>query len=262
MDNEKPTIRIIHNMARSGGTLIGKCIGCMQGIVLLSEIHPAGTKMFNPINQAYEWFRLLTDADIESIKRKGAVNFSDAIALIENRALEKNRKLIIRDWSHIDFTAVPFLARPSFRLTLAEVLKERFTVINTATVRHPIDQWISLRKLALMKDKLTLDFFLKGYLRFAEHSIRIGFLRYEDFVKSPESELKIICERLDIPYDPEFINRWSRYTKITGEVKSRRAGNQIAPLPRQEFEIGLLEAFEKNDDYKRSLDLLAYKHPE
>jgi len=84
----------------------------------------------------------------------------------------------------------------------------------------------------------------------------------KDFVKSPESELKIICERLDIPYDPEFINRWSRYTKITGEVKSRRAGNQIAPLPRQEFEIGLLEAFEKNDDYKRSLDLLAYKHPE
>ena len=38
----KPIIRIIHNLARSGGTPICKCLGCMSDIVLLSEIEPNG----------------------------------------------------------------------------------------------------------------------------------------------------------------------------------------------------------------------------
>lgn len=45
----KPKIRIFHNLGRSGGTLICKCLGCMEHIVLLSEIHPLGTNYYNPL---------------------------------------------------------------------------------------------------------------------------------------------------------------------------------------------------------------------
>jgi len=30
----RATLRLIHHMARSGGTLISKCLGCMSGVVL------------------------------------------------------------------------------------------------------------------------------------------------------------------------------------------------------------------------------------
>ena len=33
----RPTLRLVHHMARSGGTLISKCLGCMTGVLLLSE---------------------------------------------------------------------------------------------------------------------------------------------------------------------------------------------------------------------------------
>ncbi len=257
---QKPEIRILHQMARSGGTIICKCIGSMQDVVLLSEIHPSGTKLFNPLKQAHEWFQLLEPADLTRL-RQGPLKFKDAIALVYERCLERNKALIIRDWSHLDFTAVPFLPRPSYRLTIAAVLKERFAIRNTATVRHPIDQWLSLRKLALLNGKITLEVFLKGYRHFAEYCVRMGFIRYEDFVRFPEQQLQILCDRLGVAYDPAFEERWPGYRTITGEVQSKRAGSTIAPVPRQQMEAGLLDAFEHNKDYLKTIKLLGYNHP-
>ena len=36
----KPTIRIIHHFACSGGTLISRCLSSMPNVFLLSEVHP------------------------------------------------------------------------------------------------------------------------------------------------------------------------------------------------------------------------------
>lgn len=260
--SKMPEIRILHQMARSGGTIICKCLGSMRDIILLSEIHPLGTKLFNPLKQAQEWFNLLTPEDIETLKTKRSLDFRDAILLIYMRCLEQHKTLIIRDWSHLDFTAVPFLSKPSYRPTIVDVLKERFSIRNTATVRHPIDQWLSLRKLLLLKGHITLSDFLHGYLHFAEHCLKIGFIRYEDFVRSPEAELGVLCDYLNIPYDSGFKNRWASYTKITGEIRSWRAGNKIASVSRQTMEPGLSDAFVKNEDYIRILELLGYEHPE
>ena len=51
-------------MARSGGTLISRCLGCMSGVLLLSEIHPLGTAQFNPLVQAQRWYGLLSSQDL------------------------------------------------------------------------------------------------------------------------------------------------------------------------------------------------------
>jgi len=34
------TIMLIHNLPRSGGTIISKCLGAQKNVILLSEIHP------------------------------------------------------------------------------------------------------------------------------------------------------------------------------------------------------------------------------
>ena len=252
---EKPELRIIHNMARSGGTLIAKCLGSMQDVVLLSEIHPAGTQMFNPLRQAHEWFQLLTPADINQLQIKQNINFVDAIELILKRCQKKNKTLLIRDWSHLDFTAIPFLPSPSYQLTIANTLRTRFTIINTTTVRHPIDQWLSIQKLAVLQNKLSLEMFLRGYREFAEHCVQQGFLRFEDFTQNPDMALTTLCERLKIPFDTQYKQRWSSYSTISGDSSDK---TKITPLPHKTIESSLARKFERNYDYQQAIMLLGY----
>jgi hypothetical protein len=261
-DGSKPVVRILHHMARSGGTVIAKCLGSMDGVVLLSEIHPAGTRYFNPLQQAHQWFGLLTPGDLRRLQTGGTVDFRDAISLIAERCSTKGKVLLLRDWSHLDFTAVPFLPEPSYRLTLAEVLAERFRVVHTASVRHPIDQWLSLRRLPLLQGKISVGEFLRGYARFSEHCIDIGFVRYEDFTVDPDAQLRTLCERLRLRYDPGYRGRWAAYQKVTGDRQGNRSQREIKPLPRQAMEPGLLEALESNADYLHALELLGYRHPQ
>ena len=121
--------------------------------------------------------------------QKGGIGFQEGIWPYPDRCIEQGKILVLRDWTHLDFTAVPFLPRPTYQLTLADTLKQRLQVINTTTVRHPIDQWLSLRRLPIMQDNLTLEAFLEGYRRFAEHCSQIGFIRYEDFAHDQKLQL-------------------------------------------------------------------------
>lgn len=258
----KPVLRLIHHMARSGGTVISRCLGCMSGVVLLSEIHPLGLRQFNPLAQAQRWFGLLSSHDLGALAARGQIGFADAIELIHRRAEECNQRLVIRDWSHLDFTGVPFVARPAYRLLLAEACGKQFDLRQVCTVRHPLDQWLSLRRLAILQGKLVLPDFLAGYRRFAEIASEIGFFRYEDFTAEPAPVMKALCKRLELKFDAGFRGRWHEYALVTGDMAGSRAGSAIAPLPRRPVEAALLEELSTNDDYRNSLQLLGYEHPE
>ncbi|MHC4487747.1 MAG: O-linked N-acetylglucosamine transferase family protein [Planctomycetota bacterium] len=258
---EKPPVRIFHNLAQTGGTVVCKCLGCMNNIVLLSEIHPLGTAYLNPVIQAHNWHNLLTTEETRTLNARENIDFVDIIGLIETRCTETGRSLVIRDWGHLDFMAVPFLEQPSYRMLLAEVFAPAFDVIQIALVRHPVDQWLSLNKLALIQGKLTLEMFLRGYLRFAEHSVRIGFVRYEDFTAQPLWQMKIICEKLRLEFDEDFLQKWHDYDRITGDTERQSLGSkpgQIQLPRRPSVSPELLQRFRQNDDYRQALKLLNY----
>jgi hypothetical protein len=257
----RATLRLVHHMARSGGTLISKCLGCMSGVVLLSEIHPLGTNQFNPLVQAQRWYGLLSSQDLHDLKSRGRIGFVDAIELIRRRADDCGQRLVIRDWSHLDFTGVPFIAKPAHRLLTAEALARRFELLQVCTVRHPLDQWLSLSQLAVVQGRLTLEGFLAGYRRFAEVASGIGFHRYEDFTADPERVARSLCAKLQLRYDRGFKERWRDYTFVTGDVAGSRAGGEIRPVPRRESAPELLVALAANQDYLASLELLGYEHP-
>lgn len=253
----RQTIRVLHHLARSGGTLISRCIACMDGVVLLSEIHPLGTRMFDPLRQAHVWYGLLTTADLERIRRN-RIAFPDAIALIARRCEERGLRLVLRDWSHLDYTGVPFV-EPAYRPLLVEALAPGFALRRTSTVRHPLDQWLSLSTKPAFIGRLEPERYLAGVERFAAEARATGFDRYEDFVRDPDPALRSICAALAIDFDPGYRERWPYYSNITGDVVPGRAGASIQPLPRQPVDPEAERRFCALPAYGRVLDLLGYE---
>jgi len=263
----RPRLRLIHNLARSGSTLMCKCLGSMHGVALLSEIHPAATEMFNPLIQAHGWFGLLNKNDVAALQAGKVLSFNEAIAVIERCSRQKMRHLVIRDWAHLDFTGLPWLDRPGFRLTLADSLQSDFSLLQLFMVRHPVDVWLSISRLAIMQNaiadgRLNVPFFLSGFEAFARQAAAGDFIRYEDFTHHPEAAMRRACEKLELPYDAGFMQRWPAYKTITGDVESTRGGDEIRPLARRPYEAELLAQFKAEEAYWNSLKLLGYDQSE
>lgn len=201
-------IRIFHTLARSGATLVCKCIGCMSNIVLLSEVNPVsseiahkeGVQGFNPLLQAITWFNIIRPEDIIG-KR---YNWIEIMQLIVSRCEDNFKQLVIRDMTSIDFTGIPSLIKPSYRLQHAELLSNFFEVIPFALVRHPIDLWLSQRLLPYLKS-MSIDYFLDSYYEYAKQIQIFGFIQYEDFAENPERQMQIICDKLQLQFDKNFL---------------------------------------------------------
>jgi len=250
------TVRIVHQMARTGGTLICRCLGSMRNVVLLSEIHPLGVRMFDPLHQAHEWHGLLTAEDFARL-RTGPPGFADAIVLIAERCADRGLTLVLRDWSHLDFTGIPF-TRPVYRSQLVEALRGRLQLLRFSTVRHPLDQWLSLAQKPVYRRRLGIAAFLEGAAAFAESAARTGFVRYEDFTVDSDAALRAICAALDVEFDPSYRDRWAQYERITGDVLPGRAGSDISTLPRRPVSEAEARVIEENPQFPRILQTLGY----
>lgn len=248
-------------MGRSGGTLISKCLGCMEDVILLSEVHPENRVILDPLSQARRWFGLFTAEEAEAMQADASLDFAGVISRIDEAAAAKGKTLVLRDWAHWDFIGIPFHHHPDYRMRLVEVLAGRFELIRSASVRHPIDQWLSTRRMHIMAEHLDPETFLRGCRRFAEAVAPLGFIRYEDFVRAPETVMRALCEQLDVPYDAGFLDRWSGYTTISGDQGRGERSQTIQPSRRAEVEPELLDRFAASEDYRRTCELLGYGHP-
>jgi len=74
--------------------------------------------------------------------------------------------------------------------------------------------------------------------------------------------MKALCEALQLRFDRSFAARWREYTFVTGDVAGSRGGQAIQPVPRRPAAPELLARLADNEDYRTSLGLLGYQHPE
>lgn len=256
-----PTIRIVRSLARSGGTLIGRCIGCMEGVALISEIHPAELRTTNPMMQARDWLGLVTkkDTDRWKVRPPSVLQF---VSTCQMRAAGSGRTLVLRDWSHLDYIGVPY-ATPGYGFALGEALAPAFEIRSSVTTRHPIDQYLSLMQLHVVASGLEFDGYCLGCVRFAEFAAGHGFHRYEDFTANPDAVLAAMCDELAMPFDASYRDRWASYTTITGDTNPGLGrGSQkreIVAMPRKAVDPALVERFRGNADYRRACELLGYE---
>ncbi len=231
----------------------------MEGVALFSEVHPDTMKLIDPVAQARDWYGLVSEAEVKAWKRRGGVEFAQLFVLASFRADQQGKTLVLRDWTHIDYHGVPYL-RPTMQPRIVESLSEHFELVRTATARHPIDEYLSLMNLGIMQNRpFPLRDYLEGCERFAEEAVAIGFVRYEDFTHAPDEQLKVICDRLDVSFDPSYIERWAANDHVTGDTSGTRGGrHEIRPLTRRKADDKIVESFRAFDSYHRVKSLLGY----
>ncbi len=264
MGSRKPKIRILRHLARTGGTLISKCIGSMDGVVLLSEVHPDNIVATDPIRQAVEWFGLIDKKQIARWRRLRKLTMLQFVGMCETRASGRGETLVLRDWSHLDYYGRPY-AKARMGSALRDSLQDAYEVVEACTVRHPVDQYVSLSKIAVIVEDggVDWDLFLDGNLAYAQYAEERGFVRYEDLTRDPDGELKKLCGMLEIDFDAGYAQRWGSYEHVTGDVK--RAGsegtrvNEIRPLERKGVDEEMLERFRSDERYRQVCELLGYE---
>jgi hypothetical protein len=260
-------LAIIYSLARSGGTIISKCVASLPGNVLLSEVHPRWA-FFDPADQAHDWFGLITESERQEFR--SSADYVQRIQLIHSRCAERGLHLIIRDWTHVDFFHGPYAAGPVFRLSQYECLKEHFDIRHIAIIRHPLDTYLSLRQISPYRHVSFSDY-LPRFRLFADIARSIGYVRYEDFCDDPHAVVGRICKTLDVNYADDFVKRYANYTNITGDVygedlKSTQTGEpvgarvseEIRRPPRRAEPMWLAPQLRDNILYRDTLKSLGY----
>ena len=226
------TIRVIHNLPRSGGTIISKSISAQKNVVLLSEIHPDGPKIRNmmetdinlgdPLYQFQTWYGLFNIKDYEKLKNS-KLNFLDKIKIINKKVKEQNKILILRDWSFVDYFGKPF-SKPQNKNILYEVLEKDFEIKTLFLIREPLETFLSCMKLPFFAKNYTFDLFLDGYNLFINNITNNNLIKFEKFVENPNEILKKISTILNFEYDKNFGKKFKKIN-ITGDLMASKAVN-------------------------------------
>ena len=259
---DKPTVALWFNLARSGGTLIARCLGCMDRVVLLSEVHPLGVRMIDPALQALRWHGLVKKQELADFQPPRC-RYDQMICKLAQRTRhgghQQQGHLVLRDWSHLDFLGVPFTT-PSMESRSARVLMQGCILHQFATVRHPMDQWISQQRLDMLRNQVDPVVYLEGVLAFAHLASQTGFVRYEDFTREPGPTLAVLCEGLGIPFDPTWSDKYAHYAKVTGDQATMAA--RIGPIrraTRHDAPKEIHALFMASDAYRKTCALLGYE---
>tara|TARA_R110000796_G_scaffold236296_1_gene355665 strand:+ start:848 stop:1882 length:1035 start_codon:yes stop_codon:yes gene_type:complete len=255
--NKKPTLRIIHHFACSGGTLISKCLAAQPNVFLLSEMHPTTRLGFNEEYALYTPRDITTQAfygRLPKVDKLAEKIFIAGIKETEQHVRELGGHLVIRAHTHADYCMED---TPPNQDTLTRLLSSIFDIKQLVTVRNPIDSFLSLQENGWIHFKpATFDEYCRRLLLFIKTFGNNSIIKYEDFVSSPEHELKTIEEIFDISSHKNSFDVLDIF-KISGD--SGRSGIDIFPRPRKPLPEKLKKEIEESKNFKTVQQLLNYQ---
>ncbi len=247
-ESNKPTIRVIHHLACTGGTLISKCISALPNVFLLSEVHP-NSKLFpnegGPVYLPSDISSLCKYANIPHQSSLANEIFLGSINQVYEHVKKNGGTLVLREHTHSDFhVGEKATDTPSVR----RILSDKFNIRSLLTIRDPIDSYLSL---------LNNNWKHFSPCNFEEYCARIikmhdcykytDVIRYEDFVDSPEEMIEKVCDVLELTYSELFIDLFSMEI-VTGD--SGRSASYIAKRTRREVSDSFKKEIKDSKSYK------------
>lgn len=248
------TIRTLHHLACTGGTVISKCIASMPNVALISELNPLnrfGSK-FEPTNPLLLLERSYRKLTLEEIKEDFKGRISQTISICNKDGMD----LVIRDHSHSDFCMGE---HPSDLTPICDFLSGTYRLLSAVTVRHPLDSYLGMTAQNWNEQftPSTLDEYCRRYLSFLERYKDLPLLRYEDFCKSPNEFMQDLCKELEITYSDDFIYNFGTI-RLSGD-SGRSSNTEIKPRSRRAVPQEVLDETYRSDHYKILLAKLCYE---
>jgi hypothetical protein len=240
--------------ARSGGTLLNKCLGSLPSTVVLSEVNPLGggwgesmDLSFDSVyEQAKNWYGISLEAK----------DFSGCIVELDRYCDDNGLNLIIRDWPYVNFSPHEYNNfKPPYKLLTLECIGGIIDLKIFLFVRDSIDVWIS-RGMPPVKE------FFKNYLCYVKSILRLGvrIFRYEDFCTNPQVSMESLCNYCGIKYE-DITKSYYYFNKVNGDVQVKSRGEEsrkISLLPRKYIPYQIAVALNNSIDMRECNELLGY----
>lgn len=252
----KPVLRVIHQFACSGGTIISKSIAAQPNVFLLSELHPTTTLGWDRENAKYTPRDVVTQAMYGRLPKVTALAekvFVQSIIETERHVRELGGHLVIRSHPHADYCTDADIPNVD---TLTRLLSSYFDIKHLVTVRNPIDSFLSLRQNGWVHFKPdSFDEYCRRLLMFLEPFPEDQILKYEDFVENPETGLYAVAEKLSVEATTDGFDYLDIFT-ISGD--SGRKGTKIFPRERKPLSDDYIEEINESDNFARVKEILKY----
>ncbi|MBK5938452.1 sulfotransferase family protein [Halochromatium roseum] len=251
--HEPPPVRTLHHLACTGGTLISRCLAAQPNSWVLSEVDPLSPFVpggFLPTDLIGLSRFSSRPASIET----QAELFCAGLRVLYEQAIHQGQQLILRDHSHGQFNfGEAVVERP----TLRELVSRNYPVLSVISVRHPLDSYLSLQETGWVQhfSPPTLAEYARRYLSFLDAYDDCEFIRYEDFVASPDTEMARLCSLFGLSFDPDFQQTFSAI-HLSGD--SGRRGDVIRPRPRRAYAPSLVQEAKDAEPFMTLLDRLDY----
>jgi hypothetical protein len=228
-------VSVLYAFARSGGTLVNRCLGSMSSNLVLSEINPHAS-VISIEQQACEWLRLITEAELIHFSQ---LSYLEKIHGLLKITTQNNSHLIIRDWTTVNFLdkVVPGEYLTPSQLLEQEIYLSRYGIDQQAIVltRRAADVYESLNRSFDQFKQLSIEEFGTAYLAYAKAVCHYPIVHYESVCQQPDTEVLNICKLLGVNYDPLFLSNFSQFTRCTGDTMLQQPSrgmqlNVIKPL--------------------------------
>jgi hypothetical protein len=249
-------LAVYYSFARSGGTLINRCLGAIPANLVLSEVNPHGAVV--PVDaQAIEWIGLLRPDESEAFGRTG---YGAQVRTLAEAAAARSQHLVVRDWTILNFMENVFFDdfQPSALLEQDLYLTRSGLEYRSAVVarRAPAVYESIVRTFAHLSH-LEVAEFGSAYLTYARAVAGRPVLQFEEFCREPEPRLETLCGWLGIAYSSSFLEGFRTFDRCTGDNRladASRGGrsHQIEVLP--EFQDSLAWAMASRDPSCRAAD--------
>lgn len=250
------TIRCLHHVACSGGTVISKCLAAMSKVCLLSEANPLNRYGidFNPSNPFLLYEQTQGKVPLDVVRRGFAQEIEQLLTLAKNN----KKQLILRDHSHSDFFSGIRRSRDEVA-GLYGCLANDYSLISAITVRHPLDSYLTLASLGwdVQFQPNTFEEYCSRYIDFLDYYSEIPTCKYEDFCADPDSFMQELCGILFIEYDPEYRQRFGS-VQLSGD-SGRRSNDEIKPRGRRPVSESLKKESEESSAYRELCSRLGYE---
>lgn len=247
-ETTKPTIRILHQLASTGGTLMSKCLAAMPNTFLLSEVHPYSNLHMLPQKSLFLPNDIMTQCKQAGVPQSDKLAdeiFLNSIKSAYEHVNSIGGVLILRDHSHSDYCLGDGIRGTN---SIINILKEDFNILSAVTLRDPVDTFLSMEKSRFLHfSPSTYAEYCDRVEAFISAYESAPVFQYENFVENPKSEMEKLCKSLDIEFNPLFEDTFSLFS-MSGD--SGRSGSFIEKRDRVELP-------EKTDFSKRNTPKLS-----